>query len=266
MSYTYIKTNLQNGIFSITLNRPQKHNALNADMVKELIQSMGVVADTSTARVVVLQGEGPSFCAGADLNFVEKAHGTPELPAFGELIQELLFELVHCRLPVITIAKGSVYGGALGLLAASDIVVSAEDCCFSFSETKVGMVPAAILPFVNKRIGTTNTRYLMLTAMTFGPNEALSAGLVNKIAIGQLPEEVAEEIIRGIMLSSAEATIFTKQIINAIDNRNVLIDSASYSIHFYDDINKSDSVKEGLKAFREKRKPNWVQSNENFEE
>ncbi len=266
MSYNTIKTEYQDHVFHITINRPQVHNALNLEVVQEMIMAMRQVAADQAARAVVLRGEGRSFCAGADIHFVSQAHGTPSLPLFGEQLQELLFELVHCRVPVITLAKGSVYGGALGLLAASDIVVSADDTRFSFSETKIGMVPAAILPFVNKRIGTTNTRYLMLTAKRFDASEAMATGLVNRVSPPQQLEQALEEITGEMMQSSPQATMMTKQIINAIDNRTVLIDSASYSINFYEIINESAQVKEGLQAFREKRKPSWVPSHDKNDE
>jgi methylglutaconyl-CoA hydratase len=259
-TYTFIECNAENGILRINLNRPQKHNALNSTMVKELIHAMSLVAEDPRVRVVLLSGNGESFCAGGDINFFEEVHGSPDFLEFGAFLQELLFEMVHCRVPVISAVKGKVYGGALGILAASDIVVSSEDARFCFSETKIGMAPAAILPFINKRIGTTQTRYLTLTAMVFDAGKALLAGLVNKTAPPELLEKTVDDIIREILLCSPEATYITKKLINAIDNRNVLIDSASYSIHFYEDLNKSSFVAEGLRAFREKRKPSWVES------
>lgn len=263
MSYQHINTELREDVYTITLNRPGVLNALNGQMVGEMIHAMGEASESSRARVVVLRGEGPAFCAGGDIHFLEQAHGTAQLPAFAEKLQELLFELVHCPLPVISLAHGRVYGGALGLLAASDIVISETDTRFSFSETKIGMVPAAILPFINKRIGTTNTRYLMLTAMVFDAEQARAAGLVNQICPDGTLQDHLDDIIREMRQSSPEATILTKQIINAIDNRNVLIDSASYSINFYQDINRSAFVREGLQAFREKRKPSWMQADKN---
>jgi methylglutaconyl-CoA hydratase len=258
MSFQHIETHFDAGIYRIRINRPEVHNALNADLVHELIQAMNMVKKLSSCRVVLLEGAGPSFCAGADIRFVMDAHGTASLPAFGERLQELLFELVHCRQPVVTKVHGAVYGGALGLLAASDIVISAADARFSFSETKIGMVPAAILPFVNKRIGTTPTRYLMLTARVFDIGEALGCGLVNQSVPAGTLDQAVNNVIHEILQSSPEATALTKQLINAVDNRNVLIDSATYTINFYDNINKSPFVKEGLQAFREKRKPSWA--------
>lgn len=258
MTFQYIETHFDAGVYRIRLNRPQVHNALHADLLHELIQAMNMVKKLSGCRVVLLEGAGPSFCAGADIRFVMDAHGTALLPAFGERLQELLFELVHCRQPVVTKVQGAVYGGALGLLAASDIVISADNSKFSFSETKIGMVPAAILPFVNKRIGTTPTRYLMLTAKVFDAAEAMGYGLVNQAVPADALDQAINNVIHEILQSSPEATTLTKQLINAVDNRNVLIDSATYSINFYDNINKSPFVKEGLQAFREKRKPSWV--------
>lgn len=175
---------INGAVTTITLNRPDKHNALNPLMISELTQSFEYAAKDHKTRVVVLKGNGKSFCAGADLHYMKEiaAFGLEENKADGLKLATLFDTIYHCPKPVVACVHGSVMGGANGLTAACDIVLAEENTVFAFSEVKLGITPATISPYVIRRCGEAAARDLMLTGRGFSAKEGLRFHLVTATA------------------------------------------------------------------------------------
>ena len=156
-------------ITTITLNRPDMHNAMNDVMIAELTLVFQKISEQDNVRVVILRGKGKSFCAGADLNYMKDIakFGFDENVKDGEKLATLYKTIYDCPIPTLAVVHGSAFGGANGLLAACDIVIAEENTTFAFSEVKLGIAPATISPFVIKRIGEFGAKELMMTGRTF---------------------------------------------------------------------------------------------------
>lgn len=256
-----ISIDQQKAVVTIWLNRPEKHNALNQLMISELTQAFYLLGKNDDVHVIVLRGTGKSFCAGADLQYMHdiSAFG-PEENASDAMILAKLFEMIYqCPKPVIAVLHGAVYGGANGLSAAADIVLAHEETVFAFSEVKLGITPATISPYVIRRCGQAAARELMLTGRRFTAQEAYRFMLVNLV----FNEETIESQLQfytGHLLSAAP---------NAVTHCKKLIHDVAASPHNSEELMKdtasriasqraSDEGQEGIRAFFEKRKPNWI--------
>ena len=176
---TYIKTSLQGSLYHVTLNHPEKRNAMNAAMISELTRAF--TEAPKEARMVLLRGNGASFCAGADLEYMKSMadYSYDENVEDSNKLSEMFYSLVHCPLPIIANIHGHAFGGALGLVAASDVIFAHTETKFCFSEVKLGLAPAVISKLTMARIGYTNARRLFLTGEVFTAEEALGMNLIN---------------------------------------------------------------------------------------
>ena len=161
-------------VTTIWLNRPELHNAMDNVMIAELTEAFQFLGNSKSVRVVILRGKGKSFCAGADLNYMKSiaAYGFEENVKDGKKLAALFQAIYDCPIPTVAVVHGAAFGGANGLLASCDIVISNEKTTFAFSEVKLGIVPATIAPFVIKRIGEFGAKELMMTGKRFKANEA----------------------------------------------------------------------------------------------
>ena len=245
------------GVLTITLNRPQLKNAMNLDMVKELMAVFEALKN-SKIRIVVLKGRGGNFCAGGDVKDMALAANQGSMVklnrAFGHMIEcaDTLPQVMICVL------EGAVLGGGLGLACVSDIAMTTASAQFGMPETSLGLIPAQIAPFVVKRIGLTHTRRLALTAARFGGEEARSLGLVQYCCAdkGELEDCLAEQITR-IKTCAPKANALTKALLHKVGTVPIdtLLDEAAQ------DFARSlcgDEAQEGIRAFQEKRKPGWA--------
>jgi methylglutaconyl-CoA hydratase len=178
-----ILLDINDGVARLKLNRPEKHNAFNAEMIAELTAAFTLLAEQQSLRLVILSGNGPSFSAGADLNYMKKiaGFGYEENLLDAQKLAGLFKTVKNCKVPVMAIVHGAVFGGANGLSAACDIVLAHEATIFAFSEVKLGITPATISPFVIARCGEAAARELMLTGRKFTASEAYRFLLVNQV-------------------------------------------------------------------------------------
>ena len=238
----------------ILFDRPEKRNALSPDMIAEVLEVLHGALEDSSVRAVVLSGRGPAFCAGADLQTGK------ELAAAGEGAPNpfavLLRDLQHAPVPVIAAVNGPAFGGGLGLVAAADIVLAAKEAVFSFSEVRLGLIPAMISVVVLPKIGPHQARRLFLTGRRFSASEAVDVGLVHRVVAGdELAAAVAEEvdqIARGGPRAVAEA----KRLIHEIPGLTEDEAFAEAARRFADCVG-SEEGQEGMAAFVEKRAPGW---------
>lgn len=244
----------------ISLSRPGKHNALNPEMIEELHEALSVLERQEDILFVVFSGEGPSFCAGADLNWLagsvirERSQIRYEYERLAELLRRIVFY------PKITLAAAHkhVIGGGNGLLAACDYTVAEETTTFAFSEVRLGVVPATIMPFVAKRVTIRDLRKLMFSGVRFAAREGHLIGLVDFIAAGNGRMKVVDELIKELGSVSPNALKACKQLILKVDSGEVGLQSGQYTASVLADLIHTGESREGIQAFLEKRKPDWI--------
>ncbi len=186
------------GVAVLTLCRAEKHNAFNAALIAELRQAANQLAKDSTARVVVLAGEGKSFCAGGDLGWMQEQAKKDRAGKIAETseLAYMLRDLDNLPKPLIGRVHGPAYGGGVGLMAICDIVIAAETARFALTETKLGLIPATIGPYVVRRLGEGATRQIFFNARPFDANEAKHLGLVSRTnSIEDLDRAIEEEVL-----------------------------------------------------------------------
>ncbi len=251
---------IEGDLGTIKLNRPEVRNAMNGEMIDEIIAALDELENNNAVRVVVLRGEGKSFCSGADLNWMKDVvkFGFEQSVEESTVLAQCFNKIYRFPKPTIALVHGAAIGGANGLLAACDFVYAADDTIFSLSEVKIGLVPAAISPYVIKRIGEFAAKELFLTGRRFNGKEAEYYRLANKsVPAAELDDELMKtvELLR---TSGPEAMRNAKELIYNVANNLSLEEAIPYTAELIAKMRISDEGQEGMKAFLEKRKPNWV--------
>lgn len=248
---------LPNGITTLTLNRPEVHNALNEDLIKELLQALQAIEDNANIRVVLLAANGKNFSAGADLQWMQRMVHYSEKENFEDAKQlaELMYRLYHLQKPTIALAQGASFGGGIGLLACCDLVIAETKATFCFSEAKIGLIPAVISPYIIASIGIRAAQRYFLTAEKFSAEEAERLNLVTEIV------DATELVKRGTTLAEqllqyAPATLSaTKALIHHVANHpidDILMEETARRIAA---IRVSKEGQERLAGFLKKNKP-----------
>jgi methylglutaconyl-CoA hydratase len=238
-----------NGVLRVTLSKPERRNAFDAALIAELHEAFSEVGD---ARVVVLAGDGPSFCAGAD---VEWQRASIDL-SFEENVEDalrlyrMMAAVDACPAPVVARVQGFALGGGSGLVACSDIVVAAPDATFGFTEVRLGIIPAVISPFVFAKIGTGAARRFFLTGERFDAQTAHRIGLVQEVADDL--DAAVERVVVEILKSGPEATRAAKRLAREHPSDGEALARIAAGLR------SGDEGQEGLRAFLDKRNPRWI--------
>lgn len=250
------------GVATVTLNRPRVHNAFDQVLVASLTEAFASVAADGSARAMLLRGRGETFCAGADLNWMRQSadFSREENEEDALRLAAMLRRLSDLPVPTIALVQGGAYGGGLGLLAACDIVVAVDNCKFAFTETRLGLIPAVISPFVVGAIGSRQARRYFLTAERFGAQDAMRIGLAHELVDGEAALlGRAEALVKRILRAARGANADAKRLVAEVVDRP--IDDA-----LMEDVARRIAArrgtvegKEGTSAFLERRKPPWVQ-------
>jgi methylglutaconyl-CoA hydratase len=247
-------------ITTIIFNRPQKHNAFNQLFIKEFSNTLAKINNDPLTRVVIIKANGKSFCAGADLEWMQQMvnfnHEENYLDALS--LAHLLQRLNTLKKPTIALVEGNVYGGGIGIVACADIVLATKNVDFCFSEVKIGLVPAIVCPFVINAIGARQARRYFLTGETFSATEAYDYGLVTEVLPQEKIENRAQAYVDMIVNNSPSAIAQAKDLIHLTSP--TIIDDATLSetSRLISSIRISAEGQEGLLAFLQKRKPNWI--------
>jgi methylglutaconyl-CoA hydratase len=254
-----LKLSKQNQILYVTLNRPEVRNAFNAQLMKELTVAFTNAAADQDLRVVVLSGEGKVFCAGADLQSMQSmVNFTFEENQQDALVLHGLFESIYqCPVPVVCSAHGAAFGGALGLLAVSDVVIAEKGTQFCFSEVKLGLAPAVISDFISRRGLLNSCRPYMLSGKVFSADQALGLGLVHHVTAEAIDRQsVVETWVSAFCEAGPESVRETKKLLN---QSLIKLDSSAKAItaKLIAERRISAEGQEGLKSFFEKRTPAW---------
>lgn len=251
-------------IARLKLNRPEVKNAFNDELITELDKALKQLAKDASVRVVILSGEGDFFCAGADLNWMKSFVGAPKAKneADARRLAKLLTFLNEFPKPTIAQVHGAAIGGGVGLLAACDIAIAFENTIFALAEVKLGLVPAVISPFVIARMGASEARRYFLTGERFTSDVALRAGLISEAVPLERLESSVNEVARHLISSGPEALRHCKELIRIVGATRRVARTADpvqdYTVKKIATLRASPEAQEGMKAFLEKRKPNWV--------
>ncbi len=248
--------NIDNNAAWITLNRPQKRNALTAELVNELYEHLGSAEQDSNVRGIVLTGAGSAFCSGADLDSPPGAivDGSQSIP-YGEVLKRIM----DCTKPVLVAVNGSAVAGGLGLIGAADIVISVEDAHFSFREVRVGVIPGVIAVVCLPKIGTHHGMKLFLTGERFSSKQAVSFNLVHQVVPRDHLVAAVNEVLETIKLGGPNAIKECKRLVRQVPTWNrdeALAKTQAWSSKLF----QSDEAAEGIAAFIEKRKASWVKN------
>ena len=259
-SCTTIDVTKRNGIAVVTLNRPEVHNAFNEVLIAELTAACGDLAADADVRVVVLTGSGPSFCAGADLNWMKKMAGfsRKQNAADAAALAEMLRALNELPKPTVARVHGNVFGGGVGLVACCDIAIAAAEATFSLSEGRLGLIPATISPYVVEAIGARQARRYFLTAERFEGAEAYRIGLVHDLVpIAQLDDRI-NETLGPLLMAGPAAQRECKALIRAVAHKPIDAGVIADTVQRIADVRASPEGKEGVGAFLGKREPSWI--------
>jgi methylglutaconyl-CoA hydratase len=258
MKYDTLVIQKTKNITTIYLNRPDVHNAINEKLMKELtICFKGLYKDDNT-RIIILTGNGKSFCAGADLHWMKSMmkYSKEENIKDSSLLLDLFETIYNCPKPIIGIINGSAFGGGIGLLAVCDIVIAVPDCKFSFSEVKLGIIPAVISTYVVRRIGISNMRRLFITGERFDSSYAKEIGLVDHVVPEHDLKDFIKQYIELLCFSGPKAITEIKKLINTYEKLD-LEKYKEFTVKKIAELRISDEGQEGMNAFLEKRKAKW---------
>lgn len=257
MSYSTITLSTdQDGIANLMLNRPGKHNALSAEMIAEITDVTKSLASDSSIRAVILSGSGKSFCAGGDLAWMKEQMTATRSQRISEArkLAEMLFQLNTLPMPLIGKIHGNAFGGGVGLVSVCDTAFCTKNAKFSLTETRLGLIPATISPYVCAKIGETNARYAGLSARMMSAAEVVKTGLINEV-VEDLETVVNAESRRYLDLAPA-AVAATKALFRSL-GPIIDADVIDQTIERLADTWEHPEAMEGVSAFFEKRAPNW---------
>jgi methylglutaconyl-CoA hydratase len=246
-------------VATLSLNRPQLHNAFNDEMIREISEAFKQLGKNDEVRVILLRGEGKSFSAGADLNWMKQAasYGKKQNIADAKRLHQMLQSIESSPKPVIVKVHGAAMGGACGLVAAADLAYASEDAQFGFSEVRLGLIPAVIAPFVLKKIGPSFAREFFLTGERFGAPVACRIGLIHGEGSPQEMDACIAGKIEQILQGAPGAIASAKKLINEIQH-NPPAKVSALTAQRIAERRVSAEGREGMAAFLKKRKPNWV--------
>jgi methylglutaconyl-CoA hydratase len=228
-------------------------------VITEMADVFRRIGEDPDIRVVVVTGEGKSFCAGADLNWMREViqQSFEENLAESNALAKLFYQIYTCKRPVVGKINGAAIGGGTGFVAVCDIAIAAASAKFSFSEVKIGIVPACIGPYVLKKMGEGKARELFITGERMKADRAFEVGLVNKVVDdGELEAEV-EKLVHTILTSGPEAVGVAKRLVSEVPGMTPE-QYKPFTAEMIAHLRISDEGQEGMAAFLEKRKPAWV--------
>lgn len=240
-----LKIDYNESLVQITLNRPEKRNALNQQIIEELIATFEEIQKDKKVSIVNIKGEGKLFCAGADIEWMKTLGSSSK-----EKIQKRFSQLAHMlellyNLPQITVSTvhGAVYGGGIGLMAACDLTVALEDTTFSFSEINLGLVPSTISPYITKKLGSRVFKKLFVTGEKFNEQYAVQIGLIDDV-VGE-PEE-----FMNILATKPRGAMRTmKKLFKALDKKQISIAKYAKSTQLISKLIKSNETQEIFQTF-----------------
>lgn len=263
MNQTLVQLETHQQVATLWLNRAERHNAFNAELIQELHQILDALHARDEIRVVILAGRGTNFCAGADLNWMKQAGvASPEANLADALkLAQMLQRLATLRQPTIARVQGLALGGGMGLAAACDICIASDQAQFATSEVRLGLAPSTISPYVIRAIGARQASRYFLTAERISATQAQQLGLVHEVtSIDDLDHKI-QSIVKVLLLGGPDAQSASKQLIAAIANQSIDATLIAITAQHIAQLRQGAEAKLGLSAFLNKHSPAWTSSN-----
>ncbi|HMG88606.1 MAG TPA: enoyl-CoA hydratase-related protein [Chryseolinea sp.] len=255
----YINLDIKNRIGTITLNRPEKRNALNFELVSELKEAFTSLESDDNVKVIVLNAKGPAFCAGADLAYLQKLQGYSyeENLLDSKHLKELFLKIYTLKKIVVAQVHGNAIAGGCGLASVCDFAFTVPDAMFGYTEVKIGFIPAIVMVFLLRKIGEGNASHLLLSGELISADEACRIGMVSKVFPPEkLEESVTAFVNKLIVENSGQAMAATKQMIVKAQSMP-LEDALNFAAELNARARSTDDCQKGIRAFLNKQKIAW---------
>ncbi|MCC2615842.1 enoyl-CoA hydratase/isomerase family protein [Aestuariibacter halophilus] len=248
-----------NGVATVTLNRPDKHNAFDDQLIARLTQLFQQAGQDPAVRLLILQANGRSFCAGADLNWMKRManYSYEENLHDANALATMLHTLYSLPKPTIAKVQGAAFGGAVGLVACCDIAIASKLSKFCLSEVKLGLIPATISPYVVKALGARVAKRYFMTAEVFSSRRARRLGLISESVTEEELQPTVDALVEQLLSNGPQAVAAAKQLVFDVENQPLdeeLLEKTSLRIAT---IRVSEEGQEGLNAFLQKRPAAW---------
>ncbi|MGO9124306.1 MAG: enoyl-CoA hydratase/isomerase family protein [Terriglobales bacterium] len=257
MAYTAIQLAIDSSVATVTLNRPDKRNAISYELIKDLLAALDEIARSSTG-VLILTGAGKAFCSGMDLENLKALSGcSPEQSLKdSETMARLFRSLYDFPKPTIAAVNGAAIAGGCGLATLCDLTLAVPEAKFGYTEVRIGFVPAIVSTFLLRQIGEKQARDLLLTGRIIGADEAHRMGLINEVVASEQLMPRARELAAQLMENSPASLTSTKRLLSD-HARHELDTQIQAAVRENAGIRSTDDFREGIASFLEKRKPNW---------
>jgi methylglutaconyl-CoA hydratase len=254
-----LKVDIRSAVARVTLDRPEVRNAFDDVLIASLTSTFKELQSNPAVRLVVLAGNGPAFCAGADLNWMKRmaGYGYEENLADAQGLATMLATLDRLEKPTIARVHGPAFAGGTGLVAACDIAVGTPEAKFCFSEAKLGLSPATISPYVTRAIGERQARRYFLTAEVFGAEEAYRIGLLTLLTPTEKLDTAIDELVKHLLAGGPQAHAKIKDLVRTVSHRPVDDALSAETAKRIAEIRVSPEGREGIASFLEKRKAAW---------
>ncbi|MDI9857306.1 enoyl-CoA hydratase/isomerase family protein [Comamonas sp. 17RB] len=260
MTHRYLTLTVNAGVATVTLTQPEIRNAFSDEVILEITEAFRVAGERPDVRAVVLAAEGTAFCAGANLNWMRRMadYDRAENLQDAGALAEMLRTIYHCPKPTIARVQGDVYAGGMGLVAACDMAVAAENAGFCLSEVKIGLVPGTIAPYVLRAMGARAGHRYFLTGERFDAAEALRIGFVHQVVAAEQLDDAVDSLLKALLVAGPDAVRTCKKLVLDVAEREINAQLIASTVEVIADIRASEEGKEGVQAFLSKRKPSWL--------
>ena len=247
-------------VATITLTQPDIRNAFSDEVIAEITAAFRTAGERPDVRAIVLAAQGPAFCAGANLNWMRRMadYTREENIQDAGLLAEMLRVIYECPKPTIARVQGDVYAGGVGLVACCDIAISADTVHYCLSETKIGLIPATISPYVIRAMGARAAHRYFLTAERFNAAEALRIGFVHEVVAHDQLDAKVGEVLKALLGASPNAVQAAKKLVQDVAEREINAQLIAETVEGIADIRASEEGREGVQSFLAKRKPSWL--------
>ncbi|WP_299078460.1 enoyl-CoA hydratase/isomerase family protein [uncultured Paraglaciecola sp.] len=248
------------GVATVTLNQPEIHNAFDDKLIVKLTEIFTQIHNNDDIRVMVLASSGKNFCAGADLNWMQRmaTYSYEQNLTDANALATMFFTLNNLNKPTIAKVQGAAFGGGVGLVACCDMAIASKLSRFCLSEVKLGLIPATISPYVIDAIGARLARRYFTTAEVFSAMRARRIGLLSEAVTEEELESTVASLIEHLLKNSPAAIREAKQLIFSVQNQPVTAELLASTSEKIAEIRVSEEGQEGLNAFLEKRPANWL--------
>ena len=257
---TALTLTVEGGIARITLAQPEIRNAFSDEVIADITAAFRTAGERPDVRAIVLAAEGPAFCAGANLNWMRRMadYSRDENRVDAGLLAEMLRVIYECPKPTIARVQGDVYAGGMGLVACCDMAVAVDTAGFCLSEVKIGLIPATISPYVIRAMGARASHRYFLTGERFSAQEAHRIGYVHEVVEAEQLDGVVDGWLKHLLSAGPDAVRACKRLVLDVAEREINEQLIASTVEQIANIRASSEGKEGVQAFLNKRKPNWL--------